>query len=154
MEDMNERKNQDMTDLQAYDTRTARMNSMDTAHAHGTDFGDAPVRAAADALSFGGMGSRVGALVGIALIAATGGAAAAVGAARLDQIGQASESAELVAAIALFASGLLAAVVCLARTHIEAQDAEIERLSLQAIDAELDQYTAELDRYQVRESAR
>lgn len=131
--------------------------------------------------SFGGLGARAGSMAGVGVVAAMAGAAAAVGAGRLDRIGDANGSAELIAGIALFASGLLAAVVCVARTRLEAQDAEIERLSLCALDAELlggmgidrsldglaadgcpiragdaalERYLAELDGYQVLESGR
>lgn len=79
--------------------------------------------------SFGGLSPRVAVLAGVAAVAAIAGAAAAVGAGRLDRIETASDAPQVVAGIALFASGILAAVVCAARTRIEAQRDEIEQLS-------------------------
>ena len=87
--------------------------------------------------NFGGMSARGAALVAVGVIAAIAGAAAAVGAARIDQLDRSSDAAEMVAGIALFASAVLVAVVALARTRLAVQEAEIERLRARVLDAEL-----------------
>lgn len=106
--------------------------------------------------------TRMGALLALGALTAVAGAAATIGAERIDR---AAGGAELVAGLSLFASALLAVVVCLARTRIDMQREEIERLRADAIDAEIRAEFAEqaahefgtdeaADRFVIRESER
>jgi hypothetical protein len=105
---------------------------------------------------------RTSALFALGALTAVAGAAATIGAERIDR---AAGGAELVAGLSLFASALLAVVVCLARTRIDMQREEIDRLRAEAIDAEIRSEFAEqaahefgtdeaADRFVVRESER
>lgn len=94
-------------------------------------------RISADSVSFGGMSTKVAAVVAVGVVAAIAGASAAIGAARIDQLDRSSGTAELVAGVALVASAVLVAVVALTRTRLAVQEAEIELLRERVLDAEL-----------------
>jgi len=80
---------------------------------------------------------RVAAPIVVAALSAVAGGAAIVGAQRIDVGGDvAAGSAEIVAGLSLFASALLAVLVCLARTRIELQRSEIERLRARTLEGE------------------
>lgn len=104
---------------------------------------------------------RLAVSVAIAALTAVAGGAAVAGAQRLDDVRDvAADDAALVAGLSLFASALLAVLVCLARTRIEMQRDQIERLRVRALDAELRADLAEVaghepsDWFDVRESER
>jgi len=128
---MNDRQDMRQTqDMQAMARETDMSRNMNTTeNSGGINSNNNSGGSTSSGTSFGGMNPRVAVLAGVAAVAAIAGAAAAVGAGRLDRIDSASDAPQIVAGIALFASGILAAVVCAARTRIEAQRDEIEVLS-------------------------
>lgn len=77
---------------------------------------------------------RMPVVLAVGAVAAVAGAATVIGAETLDH---ASGGAEFVAGMSLCASAMLAVVVCLARTRIEMQREEIERLRTRTLDAEI-----------------
>ena len=100
--------------------------------------------------------NRTAVVLAVGAMAAIAGAATAIGAEMLDRAG---DGAELVAGMSLFASAMLAVVVCLARTRIEMQRDEIDRLRTRTIDAEiraelLGELDEAADRFVLRESER
>jgi len=139
------------------------MTDMNTTDMNMTDMNMTGMNIAGmDTKHMGKNATRMGALLALGALTAVAGAAAAIGAERIDR---AAGGAELVAGLSLFASALLAIVVCLARTRIDMQREEIDRLRANAIEAEIRADFADqaahgfgtdeaADRFVIRESER